>query len=127
MFDNLTEQLRSVRRVRADSIIAELNHTRDLAKQNLDEASARLHEIEVQFGTDLGELRNLNDTISGDGTNRRTLEETTRELHAVELELDKLESLHDLLVAGANDPQHLLISGGDLLASQPSLCDSRTA
>ncbi len=121
MFDNLTEQLRSVRRVRADSIIAELNHTRDLAKQNLDEATARLHEIEVQFGTDLGELRNLNDTISGDGTNRRTLEETTRELHAVELELEKLESLHDLLVAGANDPQHLLISGSDLLASQPSL------
>ncbi len=121
MFDNLTEQLRSVRRVRADSIIAELNHTRDLAKQNLDEATARLHEIEVQFGTDLGELRNLNDTISGDGTNRRTLEETTRELHSVELGLEKLESLHELLVAGANDPQHLLISGSDLLASQPSL------
>jgi uncharacterized protein involved in exopolysaccharide biosynthesis len=121
MFDNLTEQLRTIRRVRADSIIAELNHTRDLAKQNLDEAAARLHEIEVQFGTDLGELRNLNDTISGDGTNRRTLAETTHELQTAELELDKLESLHQLLVAGAEDPQQLLISGGDLLASQPSL------
>lgn len=121
LFDNLTKQLRTVRQVRADSIIAELNHTRDLAQQNLDEATARLHEMEVQFGTDLAELRNLSDTISGDGTNRRTLEETTRELHAVELELEKLESLHELLVAGANDPQHLLISGSDLLASQPSL------
>jgi uncharacterized protein involved in exopolysaccharide biosynthesis len=121
MFDNLTEQLRTVRRVRADSIIAELNHTRDLAKQNLDEAAARLHEIEVEFSTDLGELRNLNDTIAGDGTNRRTLEVTTRELQSVELELEKLESLHQCLVAGAKDPQQLLISGGDLLASQPSL------
>ena len=121
MYDNLTEQLRKVRRVRADSVIAELSHTRDLAKQNLDEASSRLHEIEVAFGTDLGELRNLNDTISGDGTNRRTLEETTRELQTVELELEKLESFYDLLVAGSQDPQQLLISGSDLLASQPSL------
>lgn len=121
MFDNLTEQLRRVRRVRADSVIAELSHTRDLAKQNLDEASSRLHEIEVSFGTDLGELRNLNDTISGDGTNRRTLEETTRELQTAELELEKLESFHELLIAGSQDPQQLLISGSDLLASQPSL------
>ncbi len=120
MFDSLTEQLRNVRRVRADSIISELSHARDLAKQNLDEASARIRTIEVQFGSDLGELRNLND-ISGDGTNRRTLEQTTGELQAAELELEKLEALHQLLVTGAENPQHLLISGGDLLASQPSL------
>ncbi len=121
LFDSLTEQLRSVRRVRADSVIAELTHARDLARRRLDESSARIHQIEVQFGTDLGELRNLNDTISGDGTNRRTLEQTTTELQAAQLELDKLQSLHDLLIAGAENPQHLLISGGDLLASQPSL------
>ena len=121
MFDSLTEQLRKVRRVRADSIITELTHSRDLAKRELDEASARIHEIEVQFGTDLGELRNLNDTIAGDGTNRRTLEQTTSELQAAQLELDKLESLHELLLAGTKDPQRLLVSGGDLLASQPSL------
>lgn len=121
MFDHLTQQLRTVRRVRADSVIDELNHTRDLAAQNLDEATARLHEIEVQFGTDLGELRNLNDTIAGDGTNRRTLEETTQQLQTAETELEKLESLHQLLVAGTQDPQQLLISGSDLLASQPSL------
>jgi hypothetical protein len=121
MFDSLTEQLRRVRRVRADSIIAELTHARDLAKKELDQASARIHEIEVQFGTDLGELRNLNDTIAGDGTNRRTLEQTTIELQAAQLELDKLDALHTLLVAGTKDPQRLLVSGGDLLASQPSL------
>lgn len=121
LFDHLTEQLRTVRQVRADSVIAELTHNRDLARQNLDEAAARLHEIEVSFGTDLGELRNLNDTIAGDGTNRRTLEETTRELQSAELDLERLESLHELLIAGSQDPQKLLISGSELLASQPSL------
>ncbi len=121
MFDSLTAQLRNVRRVRADSVIAELAHARNLAAKNLDESSARMREIEVQFGSDLGELRNLNDTISGDGTNRRTLEQTTIERQTAELELEKLEALHELLVNGAENPQHLLISGGDLLASQPSL------
>ena len=121
MYDNLTEQLRNVRRVRADSVIAELNHTRDLAQKNLGEVSSRLREIEIDFGADLGELRNLNDTISGDGTNRRTLEETTKELQTAELELRKMQSLHELLKAGSQDPTRLLISGSDLLANQPSL------
>ena len=80
-----------------------------------------MKEIEIQFGADLGELRNLSDTISGDGTNRRALEETTVELQAAELELEKMEELNKVLVAGVQDPQHLLISGGDLLTSQPSL------
>src|SRR6056297_1279691 len=121
MFDNLTEQLRKVRRVRADSIIIELTQARDLARQNLDESLAQIREIEIKFGSDLGELRNLNETISGDGANRRTLETTTGELQAAELELSQLESFYDLLLAGAEDPQMLLISGDDLLASQPSL------
>ncbi len=121
MFDSLTAQLQNVRRVRADSVIAELSLARDLAERNLDDASERIRQIEVQFGSDLGELRNLNDTISGDGTNRRTLEQTTIERQTAELELDRLEALHELLTAGADNPQHLLISGGDLLASQPSL------
>ncbi|MDV6029553.1 MAG: hypothetical protein F9B45_05490 [Phycisphaera sp. RhM] len=34
MFDSLTKHLRDVRRVRADSVIVELTHARDLAKQN---------------------------------------------------------------------------------------------
>ncbi|MEM9589307.1 MAG: hypothetical protein AAGA03_18650, partial [Planctomycetota bacterium] len=121
MFDNLTQHLRNVRRVRADSIINELSQSRDLARHARDEAAGRMREIEVEFGSDLGELRNLNDTISGDGTNRRELETTVRELQTAELALEKLEALHALLVAGAKNPQQLLISGNDLLSSQPSL------
>lgn len=115
MFNSLTEQLRKVRQVRAGSVIEELIHRRDLAKRDLDESASRLREIEVRFGTDLAELRNLNDTITGNGTNGRALEKTTRELQVVELELEKRESLYLLLVAGSEDPQQLLISGGELL------------
>ncbi len=121
MFDNLTAYLRNVRRVRADSIITELQHARDLAKANLNDAAARMRAIEIEFGTDLGELRGLNLTVSGNSTIQRTLEETRNELQAAQHELEKLESLHDLLVAGADDPRHLLVGSGDLLSSQPSL------
>ncbi len=80
-----------------------------------------MREIEIEFGADLGDLRNLNDTISGDGTNRRTLEETMRDAQAVEVELEKMESLYAVLLEGVKDPQKLLVSGSDLLVSQPSL------
>jgi len=121
MFESLTSQLRLVRQVRADSMIEELNHTRKLAQSNLDEASNRMRDIEIQFGTDLGELRNLTDSISGDGANRRALEAITAELNNTKLAMDKRESLYELLVAGSEDPQELLINGGDLLTDQPSL------
>ena len=121
MFDSLTKHLRDVRRVRADSVIIELTHARDLAKQHLEDVSARMKEIEVQFGADLGELRSLNDTFAGDSSNRRALDQTKEQLQSAELELEKLQSLHELLVAGSKDPKKLLISGGDLLNSQPSL------
>lgn len=121
MFDSLTKHLRDVRRVRADSVIVELTHARDLAKENLDEVTARMQEIEVQFGEDLGELRNLNDTYAGDSSNRRSLVQTKERLQQAELELEKMQSLYELLVAGSQDPKKLLISGGDLLNSQPSL------
>lgn len=121
MLENLSEHLRKVRRVRADSMISELTYARDLARQQLDDSLQQIRRIEVQLGSDLGDLRNLNETISGDGTNRRTLETTTSELQAAKLEFNKLQSFHDLLVAGAADPQKLLISGSELLSSQPSL------
>lgn len=121
MFDSLVKHLRDVRRVRADSVIVELTHARDLAKANLDEVSTRMQEIEVQFGADLGELRNLNDTYSGESGYQRSLALTKEQLQLAELELDKLQSLHALLVASSQDPTKLLVSGGDLLNSQPSL------
>ena len=121
MLQHLTEYLREVRRTRADSIVHERTQARDLARDNLDEVAGRMREMEIDFGSDLGELRSLNEMLSGDGTNRRELETTTRELQQAELELRKAESLYDLLVIGTEDPQQLVISGHDLLSSQPSL------
>lgn len=121
IYSNLTKQLRKVRQVRADSVIDELSYAVDLASKNLDDASSKMREIEIQFGIDLGELRNLNDTISGDGTNRRSLEKTNTELQFAELKLQEMEAVHEVLTAGSQDPSKLLITGSTLLANQPTL------
>ena len=121
MYDALTAQLRNVRGLRADSVIEELTHARDMAEENLHAANERLHEIEVQFGQDLGELRNLKDTISGEGANRRALEDLTAQLQVAELDLKRYQSLIEILHLGATDPDQLLIAGEDLLSDQPSL------
>jgi len=121
MFDNLAKHLRTIRHIRADSVIGELTDARDLAAASLNEAASRMQELETQFPTDLGELRNLSEAIASEGTNRRTLETTEHELQTAELELNKLLALHQLMVAGSKNPDHLLVSGSDLLTLQPSL------
>lgn len=121
LFQSLSDRLRKVRQVRADSVVKELGYARDLAKENLHESAEQLRTIEVAFGSDLGELRSLSDSVTFDGTNRRVLDETLKELQAAELELDAQRSLHELLLQGRENPQKLLVSGGELLSTQPSL------
>jgi uncharacterized protein involved in exopolysaccharide biosynthesis len=121
MFDSLTKRLRDVRRVRADSVIVELTQTRDIAKRHLEEVSARMQEIERNFGSDLGELRNLNEFDTAGSGNHQALATTREQLRLAEVELERLQALHSLLFAGSKDPQKLLIGGRDLLYSQPSL------
>ena len=121
MFKNLTNHLRKVRQVRADSVIEELSYTRDLAQEKLDKVAAEMQKMESLLGEDLGDLRNLNDAISGDSATRRALENARLKMQNEEVRLRKMQSLLDLLVQGAKDPDQLLINGDDLLRSQPSL------
>ena len=121
MYESLTAQHRSVRSLRADSVIAELTHAQKIAETELQRATETLRSIEVRFGEDLGELRNLRDTISGEGSNRRTLEQLTVQLQEAETEIRRLETLREKLLQAADDPNQLLIAGSDLLAGQPSL------
>lgn len=120
VYESLAHRLRTVRQLRADSIVEELRQARELAAEKLADVTSELKEIEIAFGSDLADLRSLSETF-GDGGGRRLLDETLREQQAAELELEQLESLHQLLVAGREDPQKLLVSGGDLLSAQPSL------
>ena len=121
MYASLSDQLQHVRRLRADSVVEELTRARELASENLVEASQHLREMEIRFGTDLGEMRNLKESISGEGANRRTLEAVTEELQLAETQMVRMRSLRDVLIRGIEDPEELTIAGSAVLADQPSL------
>jgi succinoglycan biosynthesis transport protein ExoP len=121
VYASLTNHLRNVRRVRADSIIAELINAKELARENLDQATGELQKLETIVGTDLGELRGLSESVTGEGNSSRVLSEVQRDMRLAELELQKIEALHQLLMRAYDNPEHLLVSDGDLLSSQPTL------
>lgn len=121
LFNALSEHMREVRRLRADSIIEELRHARSLAQANLDESNLALTKLESSVGMDLGELRGLSESLSGDGGSSRIRSELEKDIRTAELELKKLESLHNLLIRSEQDTTHLLVSDAELLQSQPTL------
>ena len=121
MFEALSAHLRHVRELRADSVVAELLQSRDLASDHLAEATDALRELEKSLGIDLGELRGLSEAISGESNSTRVLTELQRDLRAAEQELRKVESLRKLLVRAYEDPQQLAVSDGSILTSQPTL------
>jgi polysaccharide biosynthesis transport protein len=121
MLHSLTERLRLVRSVRAGSVIAELEESRNLASERLGDITERMQAMESQVGSDLGELRNLTDALAGDTSTQRRLADVDRDLNLAEIERKRLEQLKELLESAQNDPQRLFVSNTDLLESQPSL------
>ena len=103
-------------------MIAELTNTAAVAKADLGESIARLSKTERQVGSDLSELRVLNnDATSGDSAIRRTVTEIESELRQARGGRQASEQLLGLLRAAENDRGRLLATPNRLLDSQPSL------
>lgn len=121
LFQQLSDHLREVRRLRADSIIDELRHATKVAKDSLAEASEQLTKLESSVGIDLGELRGLSESLSGDGGTGVIRSDLEKDIRAAELELKNIEALRELLLRSKNDTNLLLVSDTDLLNTQPTL------
>lgn len=121
VFDALTEYLREVRKVRADSIIIELTEARDLAQRSLGESIEQLKKLEASVGPDLAELRGLSESTSSDVLTGRLLGDIQKELQSAQQDLQKLESQRALFARAVDDPVHLLISEGNVIAAQPTI------
>jgi uncharacterized protein involved in exopolysaccharide biosynthesis len=121
LYNELEERLQQLRNDRAASMIAELQRAVELSENDLTQHATRLAAFEAAIGADIGELRNLNATVGGQG-------EVSQELLAVEGERRANEALRRenvrllaLLEKAQDDPDHLLATPNSLLRSQPPL------
>jgi uncharacterized protein involved in exopolysaccharide biosynthesis len=118
----LQAQFQQLRDLKARSMIDELNKTVTLAKNDLNGSLARLSKTETAVGSDLAELRVLNnDANSGDSALCRTVTEIKNELRQAQAADQANEQLLGLLQAAAEDPGRLLATSNRLLESQPAL------
>ncbi len=118
----LQTQFQQLRDLKAQSMIDELNKTVALAKNDLNGSLARLSKTEAGVGSDLAELRVLNnDANSGDGALGRTVTEIKNELRQARAAEQAAEQLLGVLQAAADDPGRLLATSNRLLESQPAL------
>jgi uncharacterized protein involved in exopolysaccharide biosynthesis len=119
--DQLETRLKELRDRKAQSIVAELEKTAALAERDLDAATRELAALEAEVGSDLGELRILNDSAAGD-SNLRTLHTQVRnELRQARVAQESHEEQLRLLAEAEQSPDALLAAPKAMLDSHPAL------
>jgi len=119
--DQLEARLQELRDKKARSIIDELARTVQLAQTDLDTATKKLETMEQEVGSDLGELRMLNDLGSGDSNLRTALNQIKIELRQAKTVHEASQQLLDTLMAAQAAPEHLVATSNRLTESQPAL------
>ena len=121
LFDEAQAELRRVRTNRALSMEKEVTVAANLAQQRLATSAKAVSKIEAQVGSDLSELRSLNDSLSGTSEIRRMDSKIQEELRAAQTELESNIKQQETLAAALNDPSILVATPKELLNLQPSL------
>jgi len=118
---HLQASFRQLRDAKAQSMIDELTRSVHLAKADLAESTARLTVVETQVGSDLAELRNLQDRASGDSGLQRIATEIQNEIRQTKAARTSAEQALALLEKAQRDPATLVATPNQLLESQPGL------
>ena len=119
--DQTESRLRQLRQSKAKSIIAELERAVALAQTDLDAATRQLEAMETDVGSDLGELRTLNEAGAGDSNLRTTLNQIKEELRRARTVHEANLQQRQHLLAAKDDPDQLVATPNRVLESQPSL------
>jgi uncharacterized protein involved in exopolysaccharide biosynthesis len=77
--------------------------------------------MEAEVGEDLGDLRMLHNSLTGETSLQRTATEIRNELRQVQNSRDSTEALMGLLKAAQEDPGRLVATPNRLIESQPGL------
>jgi succinoglycan biosynthesis transport protein ExoP len=118
---HLHARSQELRDQKAGGMVAELTNTVELAKADLTSTTGELTTIETRIGSDLGELRVLDDVGGGDSPLRRSINEMELELRQAQQAIDANQELVSLLTTSKTDTSSLVAAPNRLLESQPVL------
>lgn len=121
IFRQLLVHFQQLRNAKAESMVEELTKTVALARADLDRATATLEATEKRVGSDLAELRSMQDMATGDSPLRRSAEEIRAQLRENVLADKTDRQLLDVLTEAEKDTGRLVAIPNRLLESYPSL------
>jgi len=117
----IDQRLHRLRSEQSQSLSNEIRQQVDLAQATLEAETVRLAEFEAKVGADLGELRMLNASYSGQSDLRQQAVSLQNERLNTELEIRKAGQLLVVLQAAQQQPEQLVAMPNSLLESQPTL------
>jgi len=117
----LEKQLGEMRNRRAKSLVQELTYRHDEANRAVMVVTQQLSELESSVGTDLAELRLLNEVGSGNGNLREQIVQIKSEFRKALDDQQSSQQLLEILTAADGNPSELIATPNRLLESQPAL------
>lgn len=117
----LEAHLGEMRNNKAISLVEELSQREAKANAALLTVTQQLSEMEAEVGTDLAELRILNEVGSGNGNLREQMVQIKSELRDAMAKQQSSERLLEILTAAQDNPNELVATPNQLLDSQPAL------
>ncbi len=114
-------QFQKIRDAKANSMVEELTKTVALAAADLDKSTTSLAAVENRVGSDLGELRSMQDMAASDSALRRSGEEIRTQLRENSLAEKANGELLAVLAAADGDAGRFVATPNRLLESHPSL------
>jgi polysaccharide biosynthesis transport protein len=119
--DGLQDRFQKLQSDKAASMIQEIERTAQLADSDLAAATKKLAEYETNVGSDLSELRILNDTPSGNSDLRQKVVAVENELRDAVTQQRAAAELAELLRQAKHDETRLVALPDRLLKSHATL------
>lgn len=117
----LEVRFQQLRGAKAESMVREMEKAVDMARHDLAETTDRLRRIEQQVGSDLGELRSLQEWSAGETSLRRTVAELETQMRDVRQQQNSHRELLRLLKHAQDDPRCFATMPNRLLESHAAL------
>lgn len=121
MARQLDSRLQDLRNEQAQGLVEELKQQVNLAEQLNEEETKLLAEYEAAVGSDLGELRMLHSSFSGQSDLRQQYVSLETQARSFQTQLRDCKELLELLRSAQSDPSQIIATPNSLLASQPAL------